>query len=206
MSFLASLDVPDAMTAALEVAYTIPARAYHDLTHIRQVWQRYEEVAKGPGWSQPCETLLAVLYHDAVYVPGRSDNETCSAALAYAHITRWLPNAKIDAMRVSELITLTARHGNFTPTDFGVTQEAADTRHFLDCDMSILGAPAQVFDRYNRAIAEEYRNVLAPGEFQRRRQAFLRALLARERIFLSDYFHARLDARARVNIARAIRQ
>jgi predicted metal-dependent HD superfamily phosphohydrolase len=33
-----------------------------------------------------------------------------------------------------------------------------------------------------------------------------KALLARERIFLSDFFHARLDAQARANLRRAVNE
>ena len=36
------------------------------------------------------------------------------------------------------------------------------------------------------------------------RRRFLKALLARERIFLSDFFHARLDTQARRNLRRAV--
>jgi predicted metal-dependent HD superfamily phosphohydrolase len=36
------------------------------------------------------------------------------------------------------------------------------------------------------------------------RKRFLKGLLGRERIFLSDFFHDRLDAQARSNLRRAI--
>ena len=72
--------------------------------------------------------------------PDASDNETRSAELAVAAIERWLPDAGIDTARVAELIEFTARHGQFAPDDFGEGAIADDTRHFLDCDMAILGA------------------------------------------------------------------
>lgn len=201
---IADLSLPDAMIDALRSAYATPPRAYHHFGHVEAVLVRYHEVASGPGWAQPREPGLAVLYHDAVYVAGARDNEARSAVLARQHIAHWLPHDGADAGRVAELIELTARHGQFAPGDFGAGGIADDTRHFLDCDMAILGAPSEVFDRYDRAIAEEYRGVVPAWLYRRKRRAFLRSLLERERIFLSDFFHARLDGAARANLTRAI--
>jgi predicted metal-dependent HD superfamily phosphohydrolase len=41
--------------------------------------------------------------------------------------------------------------------------------------------------------------------FRRKRRQFLKDLLQRERIYLSEFFHARLDAAARANLRRATR-
>ncbi|MBB3824101.1 hypothetical protein [Xanthomonas arboricola] len=185
--------------AALEQAYAKPPRAYHHFGHVRALLQHYAEVANGPGWQQPAEVWLAVLFHDAVYQPGRSDNEAQSAAWALECSARWWPQAAVDLQRVQALILLTARHGQLEPQD--VDQEAA---LFLDCDMAILAAPADVFDAYDRAIAEEYRGHVPALLFRLNRRRFLAGLLKRPRIFLSDYFHARLDAAARANLRRRL--
>jgi len=163
------------------------------------VLRHYHEVAAGPGWRQPVETWLAVLYHDAVYEPGRADNEARSALLARAHIARWLPGAGIDVERVAQLVELTARHGQLQPDE--VDRDAA---LFLDCDMAILGASPSRFDAYDHGIAAEYRGRMPAVLYRLNRRRFLKALLGRERIFLSDFFHARLDAAARANLRRAL--
>jgi len=196
--------LPARQLEEIEAAYATPPRAYHDFDHVREVLRHYDDVAAGPGWVQPVEVRLAVLYHDAIYEPGRKDNESRSAELAVAGIARWLPEAGIDAGRVSELIELTARHGSFAPQDFGKTAVADDTRHFLDCDMAILGAEPAVFDAYDRAIAAEYRGHVPDWLFRINRRRFLKALLGRPRIFLSEFFHERYDAQARANLRRAI--
>ncbi|MCJ0824575.1 hypothetical protein MQC88_01135 [Luteimonas sp. 50] len=203
---LASLpfDLGDAQRSALEAAYATPARAYHDFRHVLEVLRHYAEVMAGPGWKQPREVALAVLYHDAIHDPGRSDNEARSARFALEQMARWQPQAGIDMQRVAYLIGLTARHGGFEPSDFDDDPAPDDARRFLDCDMAILGAEPEVFDAYDRGIAAEYRGTLPAWLFRLRRRAFLKALLARKRIFLSDYFHARLDARARNNLRRAV--
>ncbi|WP_407549718.1 HD domain-containing protein, partial [Xanthomonas euvesicatoria] len=170
--------------AALEQAYAAPPRAYHHFGHVRAVLQHYAEVAAGPGWRQPTEVWLAVLFHDAVYQPGRSDNEAQSALMAAEAIPRWWPQARVDVERVQALILLTARHGQVQPQD--VDEDAA---LFLDCDMAILAAPAAVFDAYDQAIAEEYRGHVPSVLFRRNRRRFLAAVLKQPRIFLSDYFH-----------------
>jgi predicted metal-dependent HD superfamily phosphohydrolase len=196
---LPPLTVPPAQQSALEAAYAMPPRAYHNFSHVQEVLRHYDTVATGPGWQQPLEPYLAVLYHDAIYEAGRRDNEARSADLAVEHIARWLPDAGVDAARVAELINLTARHGTFVPGD--VDRDAA---LFLDCDMAILGAAPAVFDAYDRGIAAEYRGHVPAWLFKLNRRRFLKALLARERIFVSDFFHERYDAQARINLRRAV--
>lgn len=196
--------LPPAQWVAVESAYATPPRAYHDFNHVRAVLRHYDEVAAGPGWTQRVEVYLAILYHDAIYEAGRQDNETRSAELAVAEIARWLPDANVDAARVAELIKLTARHGRLAPDDLGDGAKADDARHFLDCDMAILGAEPEAFNAYDRGIAAEYRGRVPGWLFRINRRRFLKGLLGKERIFLSDFFHARLDAQARDNLQRAI--
>lgn len=200
------IELPQPQWEALRAAHATPPRAYHGFAHVQDVLRRYGEVAAGPGWRRPREVLLAVLYHDAVYVPGARDNEARSAQLAREHIERWLPAAGIDADRVGALIGMTARHGSLEPADFDEQDagDAEDARLFLDCDMAILGAEAAAFDAYDRGIAAEYRGHVPDWLFRINRRRFLKALLGRQRIFLSDFFHARLDARARANLRRAV--
>lgn len=196
--------LPDAQREALEAAYDSPPRAYHNFGHVLEVLRHYEAVAAGPGWRQPDEVRLAVLYHDAIYQPGRGDNEARSAVFAVEQIGRWMPDAGIDAARVAELIELTAQHGTFSPGDFDDDPAADDVRHFLDCDMAILGAEPAVFDAYDRGIASEYRGHVPAWLFRLNRRRFVKALLQRERIYLSDFFHQRLEQKARANLRRLI--
>ncbi len=200
----APLTLPTLMLSELEAAYATPPRAYHNFGHVQEVLHRFAEVTAGPGWAQPAEVYLAVLYHDAIYEAGRKDNEARSADLAMAQIARWLPEQGVDTLRVAELINLTARHGQFSPADFGDDGFSLDTRHFLDCDMAILGAESDAFDAYDAGIADEYRGHVPGFLFRLNRKRFLKGLLARERIYLSDWFHQRYDAAARANLRRAI--
>lgn len=187
------------MLEQLRAQHAQPPRAYHHFGHAQAVLQHCTEVAGGPGWQQPAEAQLAALYHDAVYVPGRSDNESASARLAVRAIEQWLPGAGVDAAAVAALIALTARHGSLLPA-----QVSADQALFLDCDMAILAAPWEVFCAYDAGIASEYHGVVPGWLFAWRRRVFLKALLQRPRIYLSDWGHARWNTAARANLARRL--
>lgn len=191
------MPLPADQLAEIEAAHAQPPRAYHNFGHVQALLQHHRDVAAGPGWRQPREVALAMLYHDAVYEAGRGDNEARSAMMARAAIARWLPDAGVDAERVAALIELTARHGRLRGDELD-----ADAALFLDADMAILGAPAAVFDAYDRGIAEEYRGKVPGLLFRLNRRRFLKGVLAQPRIFFSDFFHERYDAQARENLRR----
>ncbi len=195
------LTLPPQQQAELEAAYAQPPRAYHNFGHVQALLRHYAEVAAGPGWQQPREVALAVLYHDAIYEAGRADNEARSAQLAASAIERWLPGEGIDTGRVVQLIELTARHGQLRADALD-----ADAALFLDSDMAILGAPPAVFDAYDRGIEQEYRGKVPGFLFRLNRRRFLKGVLAQPRIFFTDFFHERLDTQARANLRRATGQ
>lgn len=214
--FVPPVRLPDVQLDALRAAYADPPRAYHHFGHVVAVARHYAEVAVGPGWRRPAEVWWALLYHDAIYLPGRSDNETRSAELARAHHACWgvhpaedtadglSPDADaFDIGRVAELIAWTARHGGLRLDTMPDGPGRDDLLHFLDCDMAILAAPPAEFDAYDRAIAEEYRAV-PRWIYRRRRRQFFRQLLALDRIYLSTFFHERLEADARRNLLQAL--
>ena len=183
------LQLPDDLVGALTIAYGEAHRAYHNASHIAAVLDWYDRVADDVGWHQPAEVYVAVVFHDAIYVPGARDNEARSAV--------WARDVNgVDSDRVAHLIELTAGHGSHAAADH-------DAALFLDSDMAVIGAPADQFAQYDAAIAREY-SVLPPELYRRKRREFLAKLLAMPRIFLTDYFHERLDAQARANLAAAL--
>ncbi len=185
------LVLPPALAADLTRRYSEPHRAYHDLTHLHELAAWFHTLAEEPGWAQPAEVWAALLWHDAVYVPGQPDNEARSAALARAS------DLPIDLDRVAHLIGLTAHHG---ADGDDPDPEAA---LFLDMDMAILGAPNDRFDAYDAGVAGEFSAIPAPL-YRAGRRAFLARVLETPRIFRTEHFHAHLDAQARANLQRAI--
>jgi predicted metal-dependent HD superfamily phosphohydrolase len=194
----AGLVLPPGLWEVVRSAYGSPGRVYHTLEHLTEMGARFDEVAAAPGWQQPHEIFLALLFHDAVYVAGMPDNEACSAELARQEIARWLPGQPLDLGRIDQLIRLTARHGSLAPGELD-----AEAALFVDCDMAILGAAPARFDAYDAAVAAEFAG-LPPDWYRSGRRRFLLRLLAAPRIFWSDFFHARLDAAARANLDRAL--
>jgi predicted metal-dependent HD superfamily phosphohydrolase len=193
------LRLPDPLVAELAAAYGEPHRTYHSAAHIAEVLGWFDRVVDDLGWLEPAEVYVAIVFHDAVYQPGASDNEARSAA--WARRARLSADDQVNATmvdrdRVAELIELTARHGHVTKADH-------DAALFLDCDMAIVGAAPETFAAYDAAIAREYSRV-PPDAYRVGRRAFLAGLAARPRIFLTDYFHRRLDAQARANLAAAL--
>jgi predicted metal-dependent HD superfamily phosphohydrolase len=192
------LVLPVELLVELRASYATPGRTYHAWPHVEDVAARYAQVARDVGWRAPKEVFVAVLYHDAVYVPGAKTNEADSAALARSAVQRFAMETVLDAERIERLIHLTARHGSLTVADVD-----PDEALFLDCDVAILGADPAAFDAYDRGIAAEY-GYLSAAEYAAGRRAFLARVLRAERIFLSRYFHDLLDASARANLARAL--
>lgn len=181
--------------------YAEPWRRYHDRRHLAEVAGWFGVISEGPGWGRPDDVALAVLFHDAVYEPGRSDNEERSAALAAAEIEARMPACRASIPRVQELIRLTAQHGGDEQPSVADDEDAA---HFLDADMAILGAPADRFDEYERQVRAEFAPVVPPELYVVGRGAFLRGLLKAEQIFLTPLFADRLAPAARANLERAL--
>jgi predicted metal-dependent HD superfamily phosphohydrolase len=183
------LQLPGDVARELAAAYSEPHRAYHNLTHIAELLGWFDRVADDVGWKNPGEVYAAILFHDAIYVPGAKDNEAKSA--------EWALRAGFGEP-VAELIYLTQNHT-------GVAHAGHDQAHFLDADMAIVGSPPAQFAAYDAAIAREYSHV-PPDAFRAGRKAFLEKLLQTPRIFGTEYFHTRLDAQARANLRDAIKE
>lgn len=171
--------------------YAEPHRGYHDLRHIAACLELAAETRALQ--RAPAQVELALWYHDAVYDPRRGDNEERSAELARDELrAQGLPEAPVEAVHALVLATKHPSH-----------PEDPDARLLVDIDLSILGADPERFDAYEEGVRKEYAWV--PGFlFRRNRGKFLRELLAADRLFLTDPFHARFERRARDNLARSL--
>jgi predicted metal-dependent HD superfamily phosphohydrolase len=150
-------------------------------------------------FQRPGPVLWALYWHDAIYDPRASDNEEQSAQLLEKEAAGLL--SPYDVTFAARLIRATATH---TIPDGLSTADAEDLALFLDLDLSILGAPEDVYDRYEQAIRAEYAFV-DEDRFRAGRSAILKGFLDRERLYFTDIAHADWDAAARANLTRAIR-
>lgn len=173
--------------------YAEPHRVYHGIDHITALAQLFTEIAQGPTWHAPIEVALAILFHDAIYEPGRPDNEARSADLALD----LLRDTTIDRTRVADMIRATKTHDQLTHAD------DPDLAHFLDADMSIIGAPPPAYDAYAQAVRREFASIPTPM-FDQGRAAFLTEQLARPTLFHTPYFRSRYEPAAKTNLAREL--
>ena len=138
----------------------------------------------------PDVVRLAAWFHDAVYLPERSENEERSARLA----ERALPEAGVPAARTAEVARLVRLTVGHDPAD-----DDPDGQVLCDADLAILASPPSAYAAYTAAVREEYHFV--PNEaFRTGRAGILRQLLDLPRLFRTPYGASEWEATARYNL------
>lgn len=166
-------------------------RHYHTLDHIASCIELLDGVNRLVNDSYSLE--LALWFHDAVYNPGKLDNEKKSALYAM----KVLKQADIEdekRIRIAELVEMT-RHSSEPVTD--------DCKFITDIDLAILGAEPDLYMGYTEKIRREY-SCIPSLIYRRGRKKLLGLFLERERIFHTEFFFERYERNARVNIKREI--
>lgn len=183
--------VSDRIGETLVEAYSGPDRHYHGLKHLDFLFGEIERHADRIDDRARLE--LAAWFHDWIHDTQRSDNEERSAETAVKMLAEMGVPAELSN-RVADLIRMTRAH---------TSSGDGDDDLFLDMDFAILGAPADVYDRYTEQVRTEY-GWVPDALFNAGRSEFLRSVLARPRIFLTDIYEAEFGVQARENIAREI--
>lgn len=181
------------MTPALEAAYAEPHRRYHSRAHIEAC---LAELAAVPDLTGEERRLLAwaIWWHDAVYDPTRADNEEQSAEMARRDLPS-LGAAESEIAEVERLILLTKGHAVPAGDRLGAL--------LVSIDLSVLGGEPAAYDAYARGVRQEYGHVPEPA-FRAGRKAVMQRFLEAPVLFPDPAFRARLEDRARTNIAREI--
>ncbi len=162
--------------------YREPHRRFHGPAHLVQLLDLLDEIGTDR------RLHLAAWIHDAIYQPGRRDNERRSAALARQRLTAaCLPDA--DIAFVVQAVHATAGHTNDDP--------ALDP--LLDADLAVLGACPDDYRAYSRAIRQEFARVPALL-FDPARARFLRSMLERPALYRTPLCHQRYERQARQNL------
>ncbi|MFJ2905409.1 hypothetical protein [Streptomyces sp. NPDC087212] len=182
--------LPDAgrYADALLRRWAEPQRRYHTVEHLAAVLDRVDVLEEYA--DDPVAVRLAAWFHDAVYLPDRSENEERSARLA----ERALPEAGVDAARTAEvarLVRLTVTHD---PAD-----DDPDGQVLCDADLAILAAPPSAYAAYTAAVRQEY-HFVPDDAFREGRSAILRQLLDLPRLFRTPYGTREWEAAARANL------
>ena len=139
----------------------------------------------------PDAVEAALWFHDAAYLPMRTDNEARSADLAVAALERGaVPQALVSTVRD---LVLDTRHD--------VEPASDDGRLISDIDLAILAADQGRFDAYEQAIRREYSEL--PGPIYRSgRLAIIDSFLSGTTIYLTERFRSRYETAARTNLGR----
>jgi predicted metal-dependent HD superfamily phosphohydrolase len=179
---------------ALVQRYAEPHRRYHTLEHVRAVLACAADLAAEVGLDADQQAILtlAVCAHDVVYDAKPGADEQASADWARAALLEaGAPGDVVE--RIAELVLGTATH----------EVDAADrvAAVLSDADLAILAAPRPTYDAYARAVRQEFDQVPDAG-WRSGREAVLRALAQRPRLYVTDEAHRRWDAAARANLAR----
>jgi predicted metal-dependent HD superfamily phosphohydrolase len=185
---------PTGLQAELKRAWAEPHRHYHDPRHLGEclaLWSRWQVYFPHAG-----EVAMALWFHDAIYDAQARDNELQSAAWA----ARSLARAGVDseaAQRVYDLVMATQHKA---PTHLGSNPDAP---WLIDIDLSILGSPAERFDRYEQDVRKEYAWV-PDLRFKEARGRVLQSFLDRPQLYHGEAAVALLEAQARTNLADAL--
>jgi predicted metal-dependent HD superfamily phosphohydrolase len=167
-------------------AYSAADRHYHGIFHLEAMLLHLERVKSHiADWDV---VILALFYHDFVYHPLKSDNEEKSAVKAGESLRR-LAFPEIKAQKVQEIILATKGHSD---------AKDIDINSFLDADLSILGSGNLNYDRYKKAVRQEY-HLVPDFVYNPGRRKVIQKFLDQPSIFKTPAF-SHLEMQARSNL------
>ena len=171
-------------------AWEQPHRAYHHSGHLSQMLTDLDRLYahRAQAGSTPLALILAAWFHDAVYEGAPGEDERRSEQLAVTSLEPLVTAGLLtehELQMVRLLVRATATHELPEPADQPAGYEPADIELFLDADMAILAADSARYRRYLRGVRSEYSH-FDDEAFRAGRTTFLRSILGRERIFLSE--------------------
>ena len=178
---------------SLNAAYTEKHRHYHTREHIKACLEHVNDFASQA--EHPEEIEIALWFHDSIYNPLSSNNERKSADWASSFL---LANgARPEAIeRVHRLIMATQHN---------VSIHTKDESILLDIDLSILGADARTYDKFEKAVRQEYW-IVPMFIYRRKRAEVLNSFLLRPHIYRNEPFLSEREHQARANLSNAVAQ
>ena len=190
--------------------YTEKGRFYHTQTHLLEMAYMLSPYQQGMSDKDLFTAIGFIIFHDAIYSTKTMDdiqeNENRSAELAgrvlHAHIRqgdqvgRWKFDIS-DAVTHIETLIRASKHHEIDP------QADPLGALLLDIDMAILAADRGRYKIYADQVRQEYtyHGLLTDSDFMEARSTmFLKAMLDKPRIFLTDHFETTYADQARDNM------
>ncbi|MEA3291775.1 MAG: hypothetical protein U9Q71_05660 [Pseudomonadota bacterium] len=140
----------------------------------------------------PDAVEMALWFHDIVYSPDTEFNELKSAELFERMASGNFAPEFVAAVRKLILAT-----------EHRQTPDCCDEPYIVDIDLSSFGLSWEEYMRDNRALREEMKP-MPDAQYYAGKLKFLQSLLARERIYSTEFFFDRYESRARSNIKRFV--
>ena len=184
----------------IAVRYNESQRVYHSLQHIQQLFGQFEQIKQH--LNEPHIIALALFYHDVIYEPTCVNNELKSAEYAVEALSSYLTAEQCQY--IYALIMMTASHQIDDIDKNSDKAKESDAAYLLDMDLSILGATWSEYERYAQTVRQEYADI-SNADYCVGRIEVLEGLLAHPTLYLTDYYHSRLEEQARENIKREIK-
>jgi|WetSurSiteA1Bulk_404760.scaffolds.fasta_scaffold00002_4 predicted metal-dependent HD superfamily phosphohydrolase len=172
----------------LTKAYTDRRRRFHNLGHIQDMLTNSDSLDLRD------HKIMAIWWHDAVYIPGREDNEIKSALLAAEYLAR----EGVDTYTIS-LVTQTI----LDTKDHVATNTESEL--VLDLDLRVLGLESyyQYLDIYVNRVREEF-SYLTDSSWCLGRTEFIKRMLGRPYIYYTKEFRDRYEVNARNNLSKEL--
>jgi len=184
--------------------YSEPHRFYHTWNHIEYMFKTAEK--EGVEITEPLEHLIYC--HDVIYIPGNSDNEKLSGAVAsdyYTEVCNEYEETQFPFAFVSfdwEPITYYPLIINMTKNhivDFGTESTEGMiwnwldvAQNLIDLDLAILGDTWEVYQEYASNVRKEYAHV-TDEQWKAGRGKWLSDMIGRKSIYYTDWGKKRED-------------
>lgn len=183
-----------------EVRYQVDSdiRFYHNLQHALAVMDGVLEIEPNAS----TEVLIAALYHDAVYIPGASEdaNEYCSAAaLALDWRRGHLEIGDAALPSAQRLIKQTTIRHHLTSCNI-----SGNLAILLDADLHSLAADWDIFINNQSNIIKENSGKVSTETLGTCGDFLSQFLNVRNFIYHTEYARTHWEARARANIKQLI--
>ena len=144
--------------------------------------------------------FFAIIYHDIIYKPKRTDNEEMSLKYFIGKVLPHLKKlSKASSLQIANHI-LASKHDDFSKV---LWKNNKDTQYLLDFDLEVLGTEhLDVYDWYKSGVRQEYK-VYPDKLYKPGRKAVLESFLKKDKIYLTPEFKKR-EKTARINLQNEI--
>ena len=146
----------------------------------------------------PDEIFMAIIYHDIIYSPLKSNNEEKSADYFYKKVAPLLNLESLRVLFIPSAIKATKHDGS------NMNIYKSDVEYLLDFDLHVLGTPHKSeYDWYRNGVRKEYK-IYPDLLYNKGRKKVLEGFLKRKKIYLTEDWKIN-EKKARKNLREEIK-